>query len=52
VIGVTHEFGKTVGWQFEGGRDFSKAFASDSMALIVNEAAVKFMNLKNPVGNY
>ncbi|MVM33804.1 FtsX-like permease family protein [Spirosoma sp. HMF4905] len=50
VIGVTHEFGKTVGWQFKEGRDFSRAFATDSLGLVLNEAAVKFMGLKNPVG--
>jgi putative ABC transport system permease protein len=50
VIGVTHEFGKTVGWQFKAGRDFSKAFVSDSLSMVLNEAAVKFMGLKNPVG--
>ncbi|MCF2446869.1 ABC transporter permease [Dyadobacter sp. CY345] len=47
---VSHDYGKTVGWQFKDGRDFSKDFASDSSALVVNEAAVKFMGLKNPVG--
>ncbi|WP_373513219.1 ABC transporter permease [Persicitalea sp.] len=47
---VTPEFGKTVGWQIKEGRDFDKAFASDSTAIIVNEEAVKYMNLENPVG--
>jgi len=47
---VSHDYGKTVGWQFKDGRDFSREFASDSTALVVNEAAVKFMGLKNPVG--
>ena len=50
VIGVTHEFGKTIGWQFKEGRDFSKEFSTDSLSLVLNEAAVKFMGLKNPVG--
>jgi len=50
-IPVRHEFGEVVNWKFKEGRDFSKAFASDSMALILNEAAVKYMNLKtDPVG--
>ncbi|MBE9462277.1 ABC transporter permease [Dyadobacter subterraneus] len=47
---VSHDYGKTVGWKFKDGRDFSKEFATDSSALVVNEAAVKFMGLKNPVG--
>jgi ABC-type antimicrobial peptide transport system permease subunit len=50
AVAVTHEYGKTMGWQFKEGRDFSKDFATDSSALVVNEAAVKFMNLKEPVG--
>ena len=50
VVYVSHDFGKTVGWQIKEGRDFSKGFLSDSSALIVNEAAVKFMSLKTPIG--
>ena len=49
-IRVSHDYGKTVGWQFVGGRDFSRAFTSDSTGLILNEAAVKLMGLQNPVG--
>ncbi len=49
-IGVTTEYGKTVGWQFTDGRDFSSRFITDSSTIVLNEAAVKFMNLKNPVG--
>ena len=51
AVAVTHEYGKTMGWQFKEGRDFSKEFTTDSSALVLNEAAVKFMNLKNPVGS-
>jgi ABC-type antimicrobial peptide transport system permease subunit len=50
VVRVSPDFGKTIGWKIKDGRDFSKEFLSDSSGLIVNEAAVKFMNLKNPVG--
>ncbi|HEX5026790.1 MAG TPA: FtsX-like permease family protein [Agriterribacter sp.] len=50
TIWVTHEFGKTVGWQFKEGRDLSRAFGTDSSAIVLNEAAVKFMGIKNPVG--
>jgi hypothetical protein len=49
-IRVTTDYGKTVGWQFIDGRDFSNQYLTDSSALIINEAAVKYMNLKNPVG--
>ena len=47
---VTYEYGKTVGWQFLDGRDFSKSFASDTTAFVLNESAVKFIGFKNPVG--
>ncbi|MDB4921866.1 ABC transporter permease [Mucilaginibacter sp.] len=49
-IAITSEYGKTVGWQFTLGRDFERANISDSIAVILNEAAVKYMGLKNPVG--
>lgn len=48
--GVSASYGKTVGWKFKEGRDFSSAFPSDSSAFILTESAVKFMTLKNPVG--
>jgi putative ABC transport system permease protein len=45
-IPVTPEFGKTAQWKLIQGRDFSRDIKSDSSALILNEASVKFMNLK------
>jgi putative ABC transport system permease protein len=50
TIFVTHDFGKTIGWKMKEGRDFSREFKTDSASLIINEAAVKFMDLKEPVG--
>jgi putative ABC transport system permease protein len=60
TIWITHDYGKTVGWQFAAGRDYSAAFSTDSLSnvsdsntvhsIIVNEAAVKYMELKNPIG--
>jgi len=49
VSWVTPDFGKTVGWQFVDGRDFSRDFSTDSNAMIVNEAAARYMQLKNPL---
>ncbi|MGN6398478.1 MAG: ABC transporter permease [Mucilaginibacter sp.] len=49
-IEVTTDYGKTVGWQFKEGRDFSSAYPSDSTGFIINETAAKFMHFKNPVG--
>jgi putative ABC transport system permease protein len=34
--GVTYGYGKTVGWQFVDGRDFSKSFSTDTAAFILN----------------
>ncbi len=48
---VTYEWGKTVGWKVKEGRDFSREFATDSSAFIINEAMVKFLGFKgSPVG--
>jgi putative ABC transport system permease protein len=47
---VTYEFGKTIGWQFIEGRDFSRSYQTDNAAVILNEAAAKYMQLANPVG--
>lgn len=50
LMAVTYDYGKTVGWEIKEGRDFSKSFATDNKAVILNEAAVKYMHLSNPVG--
>jgi putative ABC transport system permease protein len=50
TIWVTHEFGETIGWQFKEGRDFSRDFSTDTLALVINEAAVKFMGVSDPLG--
>jgi ABC-type antimicrobial peptide transport system permease subunit len=50
AVSVTHDFGKTIGWEFKEGRDFSGEFATDSSGMILNETAVKFMGFKKPIG--
>lgn len=51
ICNVTPDFGKTIGWKFVAGRDFSGDLATDTTdAIIINEAAVEYMGLKNPVG--
>lgn len=50
TIRVSPEFGKTVGWQLTAGRDFSRAFRTDSSAMILNQSAAKLMGLTNAVG--
>ncbi|MEO6731422.1 MAG: ABC transporter permease [Ferruginibacter sp.] len=46
---VTHDYGKTIGWNILQGRDFSKKFLTDSSAIVLNESAVQVMGLQNPV---
>jgi putative ABC transport system permease protein len=46
TIAVTEDFGKTIGWQIKKGRDFSKDFATDSLGMILNEAAEKLVAMK------
>ncbi|MBA4850052.1 ABC transporter permease [Emticicia sp. BO119] len=50
MCGISYDYAKTIGLQFKEGRNFSRDFASDSSGLVLNEAAVKFMGLQNPVG--
>lgn len=49
-VSLSHDYGKTIGWDIVEGRDFSREFSTDSTAFILNEAAVKYMGLKNPIG--
>lgn len=49
-VGVNYEMMQTLGIQLKEGRLFSKDFSADSSKIIFNEAAIKFMGLKDPVG--
>lgn len=49
-LATTYDFIKTSGVKLIAGRDFSKNFASDSAALLLNKSAVKLMGLTDPVG--
>ncbi|MDO5980770.1 ABC transporter permease [Flavivirga spongiicola] len=50
TVCVSHDYGNTVGWNLVKGRDFSRAFSTDSTAFVLNEAAVKYMGIKDPIG--
>ncbi|WP_134089748.1 ABC transporter permease [Olivibacter sp. XZL3] len=50
LLAVSPSYGKTLGWEIVDGRDFSKDFLSDSLGIIVNESAVKYMGIKDPIG--
>lgn len=47
---VSYDYGKTINWEIKEGRDFSRDFISDSATFILNESAVKFIGLKDPIG--
>jgi ABC-type antimicrobial peptide transport system permease subunit len=49
TISTDYDYTQTLGIKIIEGRDFSRDFA-DSNGVILNEAAVKRMGLKNPVG--
>lgn len=50
TIATDFNYVKTIGVKLKDGRDFSREFSTDSIGVILNEAAVKRMGLKNPVG--
>jgi putative ABC transport system permease protein len=52
ITDVSYGFGHVVNWQLIAGRDFSKAFATDSTKMIINETAAKYLGLKKPVGEF
>lgn len=48
--GVSHEYGKALGWKIVQGRDFSKDILSDSSAMIITTEALRIMGLESPIG--
>lgn len=49
IVSIGHDYGNTVGWEIVQGRDFSREYATDSTAFVLNETAVKYMGLQDPV---
>ena len=49
-IEVSPEYAKSLGLKIVSGRDLSRKFATDSNAVLLNETAVKYMGLINPIG--
>lgn len=45
-----YDYAQTMGIDILQGRDFSKEFASDSDAIVINKAALELMNLETPIG--
>jgi predicted permease len=49
-LGGGYDFIETMGMTMVAGRSFSKNYGDESSKIILNEAAVRLMGLKNPVG--
>ncbi|WP_420319286.1 ABC transporter permease [Ekhidna sp.] len=50
TITSEYDYAKTMGIDVLMGRDFSKEFASDSSAIVINKAALDLMGLEDPIG--
>jgi hypothetical protein len=50
TIATEYDYCKTMGVTILEGRDFSEDFKSDTSAIIVNQAGIDLMNLKDPIG--
>lgn len=49
-VSVGYDYVKTMKLKVLAGRDFSKAFITDSVGYIINEAALKRIGYKDPIG--
>ncbi|HEV2481021.1 MAG TPA: FtsX-like permease family protein, partial [Puia sp.] len=49
-IAVNADYGPTIGWTVLRGRDFSRAYRTDSTAAIVNEEGARALGFDNPIG--
>ncbi|MFC4722790.1 ABC transporter permease [Geojedonia litorea] len=47
---IDYDYIPTMGMEIIEGRNFSRAFGSDSLGIILNESAVKSAGFKNPIG--
>ncbi|MGH7494331.1 MAG: ABC transporter permease [bacterium] len=50
VLYADYDFVKTMGMEVIAGRDFSREFATDTSAVLLNEAAVRLLGWSDPVG--
>ncbi|WP_149303969.1 ABC transporter permease [Pareuzebyella sediminis] len=49
---VTPEYAKSLNLKIIEGRDFSREFATDSNAVLINETAKKYLGITDPVGKF
>lgn len=51
TVGISKEYGRTIGWQFVAGRDYrSETGGVDGFSFVINESAAKMMGFKDPIG--
>jgi putative ABC transport system permease protein len=50
IIQGDYDFLPLLGFKIKSGRNFSRDYATDNKAILINENAVKFLGLKDPVG--
>lgn len=50
TIATEYDYIETMGVKMIAGRDFSRDFPSDSMAVLINQAAADFMGMKDAIG--
>src|ERR1700743_2025442 len=48
-VNITPDYGHTIRWTVVKGRDLSRDFPTDSGALVMNEAAAKFIRVKDAI---
>ena len=49
---VTPEYAQSLNLKIVEGRDFSREFASDSNAMLINQTAKKYMGFTDPIGKF
>lgn len=50
VFGVDYNFVETMGMEMVAGRSFNPEFGTDTAGILLNQAAIKAMNLDDPIG--
>jgi len=50
IMSADYDFSKTLGVELSSGRYFSRENPSDTMSIVLNEEAVKLMDIKDPLG--
>ena len=51
-VGINYNMIETLGLQVQSGRSFSRKISADDLEVILNEAAVEAMGIKNPIGKW